>query len=140
MWSSKGVKTLGRQGVFASGVIDTHNYTHSHGISLTGLLPGPNLNRYCFHALGKARFYPIPCQPSIAIYSLKKTLVKWIVTHIDLWYAFTRRLGLGITRMEDIVLVMGCDLTRSSTNIAFLQGCGEARVAFGVHVTNVSRY
>jgi hypothetical protein len=62
---------------------------------------------------------------------------KWIVTHIDLWYAFTRRLGLGITRMEDIVLVTGCDLTRSSANIAFLQGCGEGRVSFGVQVTNV---
>jgi hypothetical protein len=62
---------------------------------------------------------------------------KWIVAHIDLWYAFTRRLGLGITRMEDIVLVTGCDLTRSSANIAFLQGCGDARVSFGVHLTNV---
>ncbi|KAI0284834.1 hypothetical protein BC826DRAFT_973174 [Russula brevipes] len=59
---------------------------------------------------------------------------KWIVNHIDRWFAFTQRLGLGITRMEDILLVTGCDLTRSWANIAFLQGRGEARVSFGVQV------
>ncbi|KAI0284831.1 hypothetical protein BC826DRAFT_973171, partial [Russula brevipes] len=57
------------------------------------------------------------------------------VTHIDIWYAFTRRLGLGITRMEDIVLVTGCDLTKSWANIAFLQGRG--RVSYGVAAPNI---
>jgi hypothetical protein len=63
---------------------------------------------------------------------------KWMVSHIDLWYAFTRRLGLGLPRMEDIVLVTGCHQTRSWANIAFLQGRGEARVSFGAQVTGVS--
>ena len=63
---------------------------------------------------------------------------KWIVNHIDLWFAFTRGLGLGITRMEDIVLVTGCHLATSWANIAFSEGCGEEQVSFGVRVSGVS--
>jgi hypothetical protein len=36
--------------------------------------------------------------------------------------------------MEDIVLVTGCDRTRSWTNVAFLGSHGDARVSFGVKV------
>ena len=36
--------------------------------------------------------------------------------------------------MEDIILVTGCDLTRSWTNIAFFKGQGDAQVSFGVRV------
>ena len=60
---------------------------------------------------------------------------KWIVNHIDLWLAFTRSLGLGITRMEDIVFVTGCHLATSWANIAFSEGCGEEQVSFGVRVS-----
>jgi len=60
---------------------------------------------------------------------------KWIVKHIDLWFAFTRRLGLGITRMEDIVLVTGCHRARSWANIAFSEGRAEECVSFGVQVS-----
>jgi hypothetical protein len=63
---------------------------------------------------------------------------KWIVNHIDLCFAFTRRLGLGITRMEDIVLVTGCHLATSSANLAFSEGRGEEQVSFGVQVSGVS--
>ena len=62
---------------------------------------------------------------------------KWIVNHIDLWLAFTRNLGLGITRMEDIVFVTGCHLATSWANIAFSEGCGEEHVSFGVRVSGV---
>ncbi|KAI0303225.1 hypothetical protein BC826DRAFT_890256, partial [Russula brevipes] len=62
---------------------------------------------------------------------------KWIVSHIDLWFAFTRRLGLGITRMEDIVLVTGSHLAKSWANIAFSEGHGKQQVSFGVQVTSV---
>ncbi|KAH9959643.1 hypothetical protein BC827DRAFT_1156210 [Russula dissimulans] len=41
---------------------------------------------------------------------------KWILRNIDHWFAFTRRLGLGIERMEQIILVTGCDRMRSWTN------------------------
>ncbi len=63
---------------------------------------------------------------------------KWIVNHIDLWFAFARGLGLGITRMEDIVLVTGCHIATSWANIAFSEGCGEEQVSFGVRVSGVS--
>ncbi len=36
--------------------------------------------------------------------------------------------------MEEIVLVTGCDLTRSWTNVAFLGGQVDARVSLGVNV------
>ena len=51
---------------------------------------------------------------------------------IDDWFAFAQRLGLGIVEMEEIVFVTGYDCARSWTNVAFLEGGGEARVSFGV--------
>jgi hypothetical protein len=36
--------------------------------------------------------------------------------------------------MEEIVLVTGCDLTRSWTNVAFLENRVDAQVSFGVKV------
>ena len=54
--------------------------------------------------------------------------------HIDNWFIFARELGLGIQQMEEIILVTGCDLTRSWTNIAFLEGRGDAQVLFRVEV------
>lgn len=36
--------------------------------------------------------------------------------------------------MEEIVLVTGCDLTRTWTNIVFLGGGVDAQVSFGVNV------
>lgn len=56
---------------------------------------------------------------------------------IDSWFAFARKLGLGIEQMEEIILVTGCDLTRSWTNIAFLGNEVDAKpaeVSFGVNV------
>ena len=43
---------------------------------------------------------------------------KWIVGHIDSWFAFSQKLQLGI-EMEDIILLTGCHRTRSWTNITF---------------------
>ncbi len=63
---------------------------------------------------------------------------EWIVKNIDDWFAFTRRLGLGITRMADIVLVTGCHLARSFANIAFSDGRGEGKVSFEVRTPSVS--
>ena len=60
--------------------------------------------------------------------------MRWIVKHIDNWFAFARRLELGIQQMEEIILVTGCDRTRSWTNIAFLENQVDAQVSFGVRV------
>lgn len=62
---------------------------------------------------------------------------QWLVNNIDLWFAFTQRLGLGITRMADIVLVTGCHLARSWANMAFTEGREEEQVSFGVKVSGV---
>ena len=64
--------------------------------------------------------------------------------HIVRWFAFSQNLGLGIERMEEIILVTGCDRTRSWTNVAFLGNSVDSRVSFGVRVevngtdTNIS--
>ena len=59
---------------------------------------------------------------------------RWIVRHINNWFAFARNLGLGIEHMEEIILVTGYDRTRSWTNVAFLGGEVDAQVSFGVKV------
>ena len=57
-----------------------------------------------------------------------------MVQHIDSWFAFAKTLGLGIEQMEEIVLVTGCDLTRSWANIVFFGGQADAQVSLGVRV------
>jgi len=59
---------------------------------------------------------------------------KWIIKHIDSWFAWARRLGLGIKWMEDIVLVTGTHRTRSCTNVAFPGGQDDAQASFRVMV------
>ena len=63
---------------------------------------------------------------------------RWIVRHIDSWFAFARGLGIGIEQMEDIVLVTGLHLTRSWANVAFLEGDTSGRATLGVKVDNDS--
>jgi hypothetical protein len=59
----------------------------------------------------------------------------WMIRHIDSWFAFVRRLGLGIDQMEDVVLVTGRHRTRSWSNTAFYESRTDAQVSFGVQVT-----
>jgi len=59
-----------------------------------------------------------------------------MLKHVDRWFAFVRRLGLGIEQMEDIILVTGCDRTRSWTNVAFLGSQVEAQVSFATKVVD----
>lgn len=59
---------------------------------------------------------------------------KWIIKHIDRWFVWARRLGLGINRMEDIILVTGTHRTRSSTNVIFPGGRNDAQASFGAKV------
>jgi len=59
---------------------------------------------------------------------------KWILKHIERWFAFTQHLGLGLDHMEDIILVTGCHRTRSWLNVAFSENDTgtDSRVSFGV--------
>ena len=61
---------------------------------------------------------------------------KWIVSHIDRWFAWARQLGLGVDRMEDIVLVTGAHCTRSCANVAFPGGQDDAQISFGAKVNH----
>ena len=61
---------------------------------------------------------------------------KWMVTHIDRWFAFARKLELGIEQTEGLILVTGCDRARSWTNVAFLRNQLDAQASFGVEVTH----
>lgn len=62
---------------------------------------------------------------------------RWIIKHIDRWFAFTRRLGLGIGQMEDIILVTGYHRTSSWANVAFLESQQDSQVSFEVDVAGV---
>ena len=64
---------------------------------------------------------------------------KWIIKHIDRWFAWARHLGLGVSRMEDIILVTGTHRTRSWTNVAFPGGQGDAQTSFGAQVSADNR-
>ena len=57
-----------------------------------------------------------------------------MVKHIGSWFDFAQGRGMGIAGMEEIILVTGCDRTRSWTNIAFLGDQSVARVSFEVKV------
>jgi hypothetical protein len=57
-----------------------------------------------------------------------------MVKHIDHLFAFARQFELGIEQMEEIVLVTGCDRSRSWTNIVFLGG--QAQASFRVKVVH----
>ena len=63
---------------------------------------------------------------------------KWMIKHIDTWFAFARDLGLGVNRMEDVILVTGRHLTKSWVNVAFTQRRPDAGVSFDVQVSNRS--
>lgn len=53
-----------------------------------------------------------------------RILLPEAVRHINLWFAFAENLGLGINRMQDIILVTGRHCARSWVNIAFSEGRG----------------
>ena len=59
---------------------------------------------------------------------------KWIISHIDCWFAWARQLELGVDRMEDIILVTGTHRTRSCANVAFPGGQRNAHVSFRAKV------
>jgi len=63
---------------------------------------------------------------------------RWIVKNIDHWFAFAETLGLGINRMQDIILVTGRHCAKSWVNVAFSEGPRDAEVSFGVRVSGVS--
>jgi hypothetical protein len=75
------------------------------------------------------------CQDTVA----RGDFGKWMLKHIDRWFAFARGLGFGIDQMEELILVTGCDCTRSWANVAFLEGhMTQGQASFGVKVVQGS--
>ena len=60
---------------------------------------------------------------------------KWILKHIDSWFAYAEELDLGIA-MEDIILVTGCHRTKSWTNVAFNEVQTGAQLSLQVNVAD----
>lgn len=50
---------------------------------------------------------------------LQVDFCKWIITHIDSWFAFTHKFGMEVD-MEDLILVTGCHRTKNWFNVAFI--------------------
>ena len=94
----------------------------------------PDISFLCSRKGGAVLSLPVSAQRQDTI--SRGDFAKWIVRHIDSLLAFTRRLGLGITKMGDIILVTGCHRTRSYTNVAFSESQANARASFGVRITN----
>lgn len=61
---------------------------------------------------------------------------EWMLKHVERWFTFARRFGLGIEHMEEIILVTGCGRTRAWTSLAFSGGMVDARVTLGVKVVD----
>jgi hypothetical protein len=76
----------------------------------------------------------IPIQAKSENTVVRNDFGKWMVEHIDQWFAWIRHKGLEIDRMEDLVLVTGTDRARSWANVAFLGGQVDARASFGVEL------
>ncbi|KAI0299166.1 hypothetical protein BC826DRAFT_62160 [Russula brevipes] len=95
----------------------------------------PEVSFTCTRRRGGA-VLSIPVQAQRQDTLVRRDFGKWMLKHIDRWFAFTQRLGLGIEQMDEIVLVTGCDCARSWTNVAFLEGQGDAKASFGVKVVD----
>lgn len=63
---------------------------------------------------------------------------KCIIKHIDDWFAFAEKLGLGVNGMDDIILVTGRHCSKSWVNIVFSGGPRETEVSFEVQKPGVS--
>lgn len=63
---------------------------------------------------------------------------KCIVKNIDSWFAFAQDLGLGVDRMEDIILVTGRHRARSWAIATFSESQAGAQVSFRSEVSGDS--
>ncbi|KAI9456870.1 hypothetical protein BJY52DRAFT_536609 [Lactarius psammicola] len=92
----------------------------------------PKVSFSCWMKEGAVLCLPIQAKAENTVASAD--FGKWIIRHIDCWFAWARQLGLGIDRMEDIILVTGTHRTRSWTNVTFPGGQGAAQASFGARV------
>lgn len=89
----------------------------------------------CSRRQGAILSLPVPAQREDT--AARGAFAKCIIRHIDEWFAFACERELGINR-EDIILVTGRHLARSSANIAFQESQGDEQMSFGFQVSGVS--
>ena len=70
--------------------------------------------------------FPAVCEDTIA----QGDFGKWLVKNIDSCMKVAEDLGLGVNRMEDIILVTGRHLARSWVNVVFSESQGGAQLSF----------
>jgi hypothetical protein len=58
-----------------------------------------------------------------------KVFEDYIRDHIDSWFSLAKRHGLGVKRMEDLILVTGCTLVSSWGVAAFLDDTQDSEVS-----------
>ena len=52
--------------------------------------------------------------------------------HVVSWFAWSRKVGLGVERIEDLILVSGCTLASSWATVAFVDAAQEAEIDLAV--------
>jgi len=72
--------------------------------------------------------FPAACEDTIA----QGDFGRWLAKNIDCCMKVAEDLGLGVNRMEDIILVTGRHLARSWINVAFSDTRGDVSQLGGV--------
>ncbi|KAH9954066.1 hypothetical protein BC827DRAFT_80484 [Russula dissimulans] len=99
--------------------------------------PDPAATRHsfsCSNKRGALLSLPLPAQREDT--AIRKAFEKFMVEHIDEWFAFAQGLGLGIDHEWEIILVTGRHLAGSWANVAFLER--DQKVSFGFRVSHGS--
>jgi hypothetical protein len=65
-----------------------------------------------------------------------KVFEDYIRDHVDSWFSFAKRNGLGVDRMEDLILVTGCTLVTSWGVAACIDNALEAEFSLTVQLLN----
>ena len=78
--------------------------------------------------------FPAACEDTVA----QGDFGKWLVKNIDCCMKVAEDLGVGVNRMEDIILVTGRHLARSWVNVVFSEYQAGAQLSFVVQVSGNS--
>ena len=78
--------------------------------------------------------FPAACEDTVA----QGDFGKWLVKNIDCCMRVAEALGLGVNRMEEIILVTGRHLARSWINVVFSESRVGAQLSFVVRVSGDS--
>ena len=65
-----------------------------------------------------------------------KVFEKYIRDHVVIWFNWSRRIGLPVERMEDLVFVYGCTLVTSWAAVAFDDHAMEAQISLTSRAMN----